>query len=250
MANEHLIAHTLYKKLLALYPRTFRERLGESMAQTFHDLYSERKRQRVGWLFGFVVWMFVETAAGIVQERITTVKEMSSMSQFFTNVRLPALIGLLLILPFVMLESVFVIVKGLQFDLRDALDSVVIFGFLWIGVAAILLVLLPIFRMMRAGKRTEDSAPAPRNTILADPGLAALIGVLLALPFLTVFTLLTLNIEPPLGPLKALLDNPDPERLACLCSPSPRASSPRRRSCGRCAQGAACSPTPSTWYLA
>ena len=45
MTYNQNTAHTLYKKLLALYPRGFRERLGESMEQTFNDLYNEKSRQ-------------------------------------------------------------------------------------------------------------------------------------------------------------------------------------------------------------
>ena len=61
---------TLYNKLLTLYPRGFKEQLGESMEQTFNDLYNERKRQTERGLFKFVLWMFVETAVGITREYI------------------------------------------------------------------------------------------------------------------------------------------------------------------------------------
>ena len=40
------------------------------MEQTFNDLYNERKQQAERGLFGFVLWMFVETAIGIVQEHL------------------------------------------------------------------------------------------------------------------------------------------------------------------------------------
>jgi hypothetical protein len=56
--------------LLRLYPRPFRERFGEGMAQTFHDLCRERRDARRG-LFGFALWMFCETLVGIVKENIT-----------------------------------------------------------------------------------------------------------------------------------------------------------------------------------
>jgi hypothetical protein len=44
--------------------------------------------------------------------------------------------------------------------------------------------------------------------ILAHPTAAALIGLLLALPGMTLFVLLVLNIEPPLGPLAPLVEPP------------------------------------------
>jgi hypothetical protein len=94
------IVHTLYKRLLALYPRGFRERLGESMEQTFSDLYNERRRQTERGLFGFVLWTFVETAIGIVQEHIFLIKEMNPMKNILTDLRLPAIISFLIVLPF------------------------------------------------------------------------------------------------------------------------------------------------------
>jgi hypothetical protein len=59
-----------YAMLLRLYPRSFRERFGEGMAQTFHDLCQERKGARRG-LFGFALWIFCETLVGIVKENTT-----------------------------------------------------------------------------------------------------------------------------------------------------------------------------------
>jgi peptidoglycan/LPS O-acetylase OafA/YrhL len=61
---------TWYAMLLRLYPRPFRERFGEGMAQTFHDLCQERKSARRG-LFGFALWIFCETFVGIVKENTT-----------------------------------------------------------------------------------------------------------------------------------------------------------------------------------
>jgi peptidoglycan/LPS O-acetylase OafA/YrhL len=61
---------TWYAMLLRLYPRPFRERFGEGMAQTFHDLCQERKGARRG-LFGFALWIFCETLVGIVKENTT-----------------------------------------------------------------------------------------------------------------------------------------------------------------------------------
>jgi hypothetical protein len=44
MRADPKTVRALYKKLLGLYPRAFRERLGESMEQTFNDLCNERKQ--------------------------------------------------------------------------------------------------------------------------------------------------------------------------------------------------------------
>jgi hypothetical protein len=61
---------TWYVMLLRLYPRSFRERFGDGMAQTFHDLCEERMGVRQG-LFGFVLWVFCETFVGIIKENTT-----------------------------------------------------------------------------------------------------------------------------------------------------------------------------------
>src|SRR5262245_50506570 len=74
MAHEHAIARyrRWYRKLLHLYSRPYRERFGESMEQTFHDLCRERAEMGDG-LLGLVLWMFVETFVGIVRENATNI---------------------------------------------------------------------------------------------------------------------------------------------------------------------------------
>jgi hypothetical protein len=61
---------TWYAMLLRMYPRPFRERFGEGMAQTFNDLCRECRDPGLG-LFGFAVWIFFETSVGIVKEDTT-----------------------------------------------------------------------------------------------------------------------------------------------------------------------------------
>src|SRR5581483_2764452 len=59
-----------YGMLLRLYPRPFRERFGEGMAQTFHDLCREHADAGRG-LLRFALWTYGETLVGIVRENIT-----------------------------------------------------------------------------------------------------------------------------------------------------------------------------------
>ena len=61
---------TWYATLLRLYPRPFRERFSEGMAQTFHDLCREHRDARRG-LFGLALWIFFETSVGIAKENTT-----------------------------------------------------------------------------------------------------------------------------------------------------------------------------------
>jgi hypothetical protein len=55
MAYDQNTAHTLYKKLLNFYPQTFKEQLGESMAQSFYDLYMEQRQRANRGLFRFTL---------------------------------------------------------------------------------------------------------------------------------------------------------------------------------------------------
>jgi len=83
---------TWYAMLLRLYPRPFRERFGEGMAQTFHDLCREHRDARRG-LFVFALWIFLETSVGIVRENAT---HMSQLGKTMLRVALVAL-GLLMV---------------------------------------------------------------------------------------------------------------------------------------------------------
>jgi hypothetical protein len=105
----------LYKKLLALYPRGFRERLGESMQQTFNDLYKERQT-KPGW-FSFALWMFVETAVGIVREHVLLIIQGATMENILAKPRSTALISSIL------LAVAFIVAPLIYFlgNLRDAM---------------------------------------------------------------------------------------------------------------------------------
>jgi len=78
---------TWYAMLLRLYPRLFRERFGEGMAQTFRDLCRERSDAKRR-LFGFALWIFFETSVGIVRENLT---HMSQLGKTMLRVALGAL---------------------------------------------------------------------------------------------------------------------------------------------------------------
>ncbi len=74
MAYEHSIRRfrSWYATLLRLYPKRYRERFGDPMEQTFNDLLREPAEEEKR-LFGFALWMFVETFAGIIRENITVI---------------------------------------------------------------------------------------------------------------------------------------------------------------------------------
>lgn len=61
-----------YAKLLRLYPKSYRERFGEAMEQTFNDLCRELANAN-GGIFRFALWTFLETSAAIVRENAAVI---------------------------------------------------------------------------------------------------------------------------------------------------------------------------------
>ncbi len=139
------------------------------------------------------------------------------MKSVINTLKFPAIVSFLIVLPFMLLNFMFVILKRLNiFSYRNAFDFIIVFGFLWLGLAAIILILTPIARTLRAGNNTAaNPVQTQRNAmkaIITNPKSAAIISFILALPFVTLLSLLILGIEPPLGPLEPLLKNPDPDQ--------------------------------------
>jgi MFS family permease len=97
MADEHTIARyrNLYAQLLRFYPKPYRERFAEGMEQTFNDLCREREQAGDG-LFGFVLWMFAETSAGIIRENLTFLMMQHSMMRIAIGTGVMLLIPLFL----------------------------------------------------------------------------------------------------------------------------------------------------------
>lgn len=90
----------LYAKLVRLYPKPYRERFGEGMEQTFNDLCRERKEVR-GGMFGFVLWMFGETSAGIIRENIRFVLVQNITRRLIVWA---AVVALILLIPLVAMQ--------------------------------------------------------------------------------------------------------------------------------------------------
>jgi hypothetical protein len=163
--NEQETAHALYKKLLAFYPREFREWLGESMEQTFNDLCNERKRQSAHGWFRFILWTFIETAMGILREHVLRIK--GAMMNTLLTIPISAVVisFILGVLPFMILEWT------TRSDLPRSNASPLLWVILWLLSMGFIAVLMLIVRNVRAG-----------NKILSNP-FSLLLGVI----FLTVF---------------------------------------------------------------
>jgi hypothetical protein len=148
---------TLYRKLLTLYPQRFKEQLGESMEQTFSDLYRERQA-KPGW-FRFVLWTFIETVAGIVREHALSITEGDSMKNTLGYPRSAVLLSSIL------LAVTFIVAPLIYFtgNLRDAIGplSYDVADFLYGPVWAASLVSVVFVLRERIGER------APRRLSLA-----------------------------------------------------------------------------------
>lgn len=159
MRDEQQNVRRLYKKLLALYPQGFRERLGESIEQTFNDLCNERNQQAVSRWSGFVLWVFVETALGIIREHVLLITEGARMKNAPAIPRSAGLISsILLAVAFIVAPLIYLV--G---NLRDAIGpfSYGVADFLYGPVWAASLVTLVFTLRERIGER------APRRMSLA-----------------------------------------------------------------------------------
>jgi len=171
---EQQTVQRLYKKLINLYPPGFKERLAESMEQTFQDLWNE-KRQTKKELFGFVLWMFIETAIGIFREHLLLISPGNLMQSILKSLGSSALISLLLILPFMIMEVVNRRTLNEEFPF-------VLFFVMWLNLFALILILLPILRGRRTGNHDmADPGPAQKNALLTNPRSAVMISIALML---------------------------------------------------------------------
>jgi hypothetical protein len=200
MAHKQKAVQKLYSNLLSLYPRAFRERLGESMQQTFDDLYHERQRQSAPGLFGFVLWIFLETTIGIFRERLLHMTQGDFM-QTITKTHGPSvLLSFLLILPFMLMEAVNRSTPHEEFP-------VMLFFGMWLTLLAICLILQPIVRVRWTGNSDlAHPVPAQGATLLTNPKSAAILSLALLLSFAILPVLRQLFLGPHPEPPYLLLD--------------------------------------------
>ena len=166
--------HALYRKLLAFYPQEFRDRLGQSMEQTFQDLWNERRQTKKG-RFSFVLWTFIETTIGIFRERLLLIAAGDIMQTARRTLGLSTVISFLLIVPFIIME----VVNRRNFN-EDF--PTFLFFVMWLNLFAVSVILLPILRARRTGNHDmANSASTQGSTLLTNPRSAAIISAVLFL---------------------------------------------------------------------
>ena len=82
-----------YRRLISLYPRSFRDRFSVSMEQTFCDLRSENAGS------AHLFKIFASTFGGIISERVSQAKENCKANLSLSHPRVAALLGVVLPLP-------------------------------------------------------------------------------------------------------------------------------------------------------
>ena len=174
MAYDRSMIRALYKKLIALYPKGFKEQLGESMEQTFNDLCNEKQQTKQA-LPGFVLWMFIETAMGIFREHLLLISSGVIMQTILKTLGSPSLVSLLIILPFMIME----IVNRRSFN--EGFPFTLFFG-LWLNLFGVSLILLPIVKAWRAEDHDlVNSVPAKGDTLLITPKSVLITGLVIIL---------------------------------------------------------------------
>lgn len=186
MSDSHRIRN-FYRRLLALYPKEFREQLGESMMQTFDDLCDERLGSYARGKGRFLVSLFADTAFGIVREHFHAIKRAHVMRSILNSPsRAAALSVILALVPaFIFVVAFFEIepVNSFLSDLVTGPDGVrnsvvgllILIGAFGFLPLAFFVGLTPIRWAMRAGGNLFDH---PANLVLATVVLLAVSAIL------------------------------------------------------------------------
>jgi len=179
MAHAQETIHILYKKLLRFYPRGFRERLGESMEQTFNDLYNERNEQGQHERLGFILWTFIETGTGVAREHVLLITEGVAMKTMLANPRWAPVISFMLgVFPFMILEW------ATRSNAPRSDASPMLWVVLWILSTGSITILMLAVRRVRAG-----------NTMMTNP-VPLLLGVIFFAAFAWMWVALVIDQMP------------------------------------------------------
>jgi hypothetical protein len=180
MALDPKTARALYRKLLNFYPKEFKGQLGESMEQTFNDRLNERKQKthRIG--SGYLLGLYIETAAGITKEHMRSITQGNIMKNILTNPTSTAIISTILALPVLTMFLLLILniepplgplepILKAPPDQPNVAGSLVALTLFLLLPVAFVINLIPIVQNMRAG-----------NSITAYPvNLAIAIGIFL-----------------------------------------------------------------------
>ncbi|MCA1590746.1 MAG: hypothetical protein LC730_01190 [Acidobacteria bacterium] len=180
MADEgKTIYRIFYKRMLALYPRAFREQFGESLEQTFNDLCNEQEGHG-SRLFSLTVYLSIDTGIGIVKEHVLHFSKRSVMREVLTDSKLAPIVGAFLALPGVLMLSLLLLgIEPPLGPLRPILEppgGSHLLGSLF--VLALIIVLPAVGFFVNAGRMRKAVFG------LGNIAAATLAGLLLVVPFI------------------------------------------------------------------
>jgi hypothetical protein len=149
-----------------------------------------------------MAWVLLETVLGAVREHINECGKKGFMGLSKTNLALSIVIGLIFILPFATLAFIFDgPFRDYGFSPRAIIDRLVIFGFIWIPVTGIAWIVMPVLRNKIAPAVSREGKTLPLESsssgLISSPKVSAFISLLLAAPFLILFSMFLLKIQPP-----------------------------------------------------
>jgi hypothetical protein len=156
-----------YKRLISLYPQSFRERFGESMEQTFRDVCNEQAKGKLS--LGFIVSIFAETSVGVISENLTGG---TWMNYWLKNISIAALFGLFFIGAFVSLSML-----EKPEEISESFERQPVVLILFYNWLLFTLILTPIV----SGLRSSDSTSI--KDWLLPFGAAVFFGLLFVAPF-------------------------------------------------------------------
>jgi hypothetical protein len=164
MTVDEKMALAAFDRLVAFYPRSFRDRVGESMRQTFRDLCGDRRSVNGRLALGFVIPALSEALVSVIGENLSEVSNVV-MNRVVYRIAVSAFIGLIATVPFVAMEHVYSggFPQGAPFA---------IFNVLWIDASLITYLAISLFRTPRVGSVTNWILPF----ILKSAALIAVIS--------------------------------------------------------------------------
>lgn len=142
------------------------------MEQTFDDLWNERQGQTKRTLLGFVLWTFIETFGGIINEQVSVVRHGDVMRNITANPKWAALVGLFFVAPFMILNAIIgeKIEPFISLIRPDTHTSLLEYVLLFI-----VLFLLPVGAFIAIGPMCLKKAGAKRSFYLVNFTLAAVL---------------------------------------------------------------------------
>lgn len=150
------LSERIYSFLLKFYPKAYREEFGDEMKYLFSESCKDAYAQD-GWIGIATLWgrTSMDWLASVVIEHLENRQEDFSMtSARFATLRNATLAGLLMVLPFIMLEAI--TTSGFA---RSGFP-LVLFIVMWLFAALFVLMLMPIIHSVRAGNLAMTNRPS------------------------------------------------------------------------------------------